>query len=95
MPTKPEPLPKPSTDADLTNISSKDHLAIWDGYMEAILNGIHAFHGSASEGSGKATAKRAALIADAAMAERQERAQGHIDQGIVEKAKEKEEKSKK
>ncbi len=89
MPTKPEPLPVPSTDHDLTNIKSPDWLAVYDTYVCAILEGIHAFHGSASEGSGKAVAKRAALIADAAMAERQDRAQGHIDQQTVERAKEK------
>ncbi len=94
MPIKPEPLPKPSTKADLTNIASKDHLEIWDQYICAILQGIHAFHGAASSSSAGQAAEHAAVAADKMMELRQERAQGHIDQGIVEKAKEKAQKDK-
>jgi hypothetical protein len=89
MASTPNPLPTPSTDADLTNISSKDHLAIWDTYVCAILEGSHAFHGAHPTNSTKA-ATYVAELADAMMELRQERAQGHIDQGIVERAKERE-----
>lgn len=91
--TKPEPLPTPSTDHDLTNIASRDWLETWDGYVEAILEGSHAFHGAHPTNSRKA-ATYVAEQADAMMEERQKRAQGHIDQGIVERAKEKAEKAK-
>ncbi len=93
-PTKPAPLPKPSTDHDLTNIKSEDWLIIWDGYVEAILQGVSAAHGSDPTHE-KQAADYVATLADAMMEERQSRAQGHIDQRIVEKAKEKEEKGKK
>ncbi len=89
MPTKPEPLPVPSTDHDLTNIKSPDWLAVYDTYVCAILQGVHAFHGSHPSNSTKAAAYIAEM-ADAMMEQRQERAQGHIDQGIVERAKAKE-----
>lgn len=86
---KSEPLPKPSTDHDLTNIRSADWLETWDDYVTAILEGSHAFHGAHPTNSTKA-ATYIAEMADAMMELRQERAQGHIDQGIVERAKEKE-----
>lgn len=89
MPTTPDPLPTPSTDHDLTNIASRNWLEIWDGYVQAILQGAHAFHGAHGSNSTKA-ATYIAEMADAMMAQRQERAQGHIDQGIVERAKERE-----
>lgn len=94
MPTKPTPLPKPSTNHDLTNISSKDHLAIWDTYARAVLVGTLTFHGTNTAGSDKAAARYAATTADELMELRQERAQGHVDQGIVERAKAKEAKQK-
>ncbi len=87
--TKPEPLPTPSTDHDLTNIASRDWLATWDAYVAAILQGAHSFHGAHGSNSTKA-ATYIAEMADAMMEQRQERAQGHIDQGIVERAKERE-----
>ncbi len=93
MPTKPEPLPTPSTDHDLTNISSSGYLQIWDQYVCAILEGSHAAHG-AHPSSVSLGASYVAEMADAMMEERQNRAQGHIDQGIVERAKEKIEKAK-
>ncbi len=96
MPTpksKPEPLPKPSTDADLTNIDSAAYLKIWDQYVIAILEGVSAAHGSDPTHE-KQAADYVATLADAMMEERQSRAQGHIDQGIVERAKEKEKASK-
>ncbi len=93
MPTAAEPLPTPSTDHDLTNIRSADWLETWDGYVEAILEGSHAFHGAHPTNSTKA-ATYVAELADAMMELRQERAQGHIDQAIVEKAKAKEEAAK-
>lgn len=89
MPTTPDPLPVPSTDHDLTHIASPAWLAIWDHYVEAILEGSHAFHGAHPTNSTKA-ATYVAEMADAMMELRQERAQGHIDQGIVEHAKERE-----
>ena len=67
MTPKPEPLPVPSTDHDLTNISSKDHLAIWDTYVCAAIQGAFAFHGTDSRGSDKAAARHAAATADALM----------------------------
>lgn len=94
MSTKPAPLPKPSTDHDLSNITSKDYLSIWDTYVCAILSGTLAFHGTGTAGSDKAAAAYAATTADTLMKLRQERAQGHIDQGIVERAKAKETKQK-
>ncbi len=93
MPTKPDPLPAPSTDHDLTNIKSADWLAVYDTYVAAILQGAHAFHGAHGSNSTKA-ATYIAEMADAMMEQRQERAQGHIDQGIVEKAKAKEDAAK-
>mgnify|MGYP001615467664 CR=1 FL=1 len=87
--TKPEPLPTPSTDHDLTNIDSEDYLLIWDDYVCAILQGSHASHG-AHPSNVRQGATYIAEMADAMMAERQERAQGHIDQGIVEAAEERE-----
>lgn len=92
MPTKPEPLPAPSTDHDLTNIKSPDWLEVYDTYVCAILEGVHAFHGAHPSNSTKA-ATYIAKMADAMMEERQKRAQGHIDQGIVERAKEKADKA--
>lgn len=92
--TKPEPLPTPSTNDDLTNISSSAHLQIWDTYVCAVLQGLHSFHGAASAASAGQATKYAGVLADKMMAERQDRAQGHIDQGIVEKAKAKEEAAK-
>jgi hypothetical protein len=88
MPT-PDPLPTPSTDHDLTNIASRDWLATWDTYVCAILEGSHAAHG-AHPSNARAGAAYIAEMADAMMELRQERAQGHIDQGIVERAKERE-----
>ena len=88
-PAKPEPLPTPSTDHDLSNISSSAWLDKWDQYVIAILEGVSAAHGSDPTHE-KQAADYVATLADAMMAERQERAQGHIDQGIVERAKEKE-----
>lgn len=85
--TKPtDPLPTPSTDHDLTNIKSADWLSIYDTYVAAILQGAHAFHGAHGSNSTKA-ATYIAEMSDAMMEQRQERAQGHIDQGIVERAK--------
>ncbi len=87
--TKPEPLPTPSTDHDLTNIESDEWLTAWDQYVCSILQGALAFHGTSS--SAAKVADYVTDIADALMAERQERAQGHVDQQIVERAKAKEE----
>lgn len=92
--TKSDPLPTPSTNHDLTNIRSKEWLLTWDGYVEAILEGSHAFHGAHPTNSTKA-ATYVAELADAMMELRQERAQGHIDQGVVERAKAKREKASK
>lgn len=90
MPTAtPKPLPTPSTNHDLTNIASREWLQTWDTYVAAILEGSHAFHGAHPTNSTKA-ATYVAELADAMMAQRQDRAQGHIDQGIVERAKERE-----
>lgn len=91
--TKPDPLPTPSTDHDLTNITSANWLTTWDDYVKAILTGVHSFHGS-DPGSEKKAASTIGAMADAMMEERQNRAQGHIDQGLVEKAKAKEEAAK-
>lgn len=74
-------MPKP----DFTNISSKDHLAIWDDYVKVTLGGIHAFHGAASAASAGQAANHAAAVADKMMALRQQRAQEHIDQIAEEK----------
>lgn len=92
MPTAAEPLPTPSTDHDLTHIASPAWLSVWDGYVEAILQGSHASHG-AHPSNPRAGAEYVAEMADAMMELRQERAQGHVDQGIVERAKARTEKA--
>ena len=93
MPKTSDPLPTPSTDHDLTHIASKDWLERWDHYACAVLHGLCSFHGAASDADAKRCANHAALVADELMRLRQERAQGHVDQGIVERAKERDEKA--
>lgn len=81
--------------APLDNISSSSYLTIWDTYVNSILQGIHTFHGADSSSSHDTTSQYVAGLADTMMEQRQERAQGHIDQKIVEKQQENEDKSKK
>lgn len=70
--------------SDLTNISSKEYLTIWDSYVCAILDGCHASHG-AHPANLKAGAEYIAQLADAMMTQRQMRAQEHIDQAAAER----------
>lgn len=90
MPSQSDPLPKPTTNHDLRNIKSEEWLKMWDVYALTIMKSLHDFHGADSSASAVAAAKYAASAADAIMELRQARAQGHIDQAIVEKAKKKE-----
>lgn len=70
--------------SDLTNISSRDWLQIWDDYVCAILDGCHASHG-AHPANLKGGAEYIAQLADAMMVQRQMRAQEHIDQAAAER----------
>lgn len=92
MASTPDPFPTPSTDHDLTHIASPAWLSVWDQFVAAILQGSHAAHG-AHPSSVRMGATYVAEMADAMMELRQERAQGHVDQGIVERAKARAEKA--
>lgn len=79
-------MPSSPKRAPLDLISSSAYLAIWDEYAKAALKGIYAFHGAANSASASSAAQHAAEAADALMIQRQERAQGHIDQAEADKA---------
>ncbi len=64
---------------DLTNISSKEYLTLWDTHVQQIIHAAHHFHGVHVPNL-KSLAKYAADMADELMDHRQARAQAHIDQ---------------